>query len=133
MLDHIFLTVNDTERSIAFYEKVLPILGINQRLDYDGRDGPPGHPDLKGFGAKDRMFFWLRRGTAMPDAVHVGLVADSQTMVDDAHAAALAAGAVQIHPPGPQLHYDPRYYSAQVRDPDGYSLEFVYKSWQHER
>ena len=37
----------------------------------------------------------------------------------------------EIHAPGPQLHYDPRYYAAQVRDPDGYSLEFVYKSWQH--
>jgi catechol 2,3-dioxygenase-like lactoylglutathione lyase family enzyme len=48
-----------------------------------------------------------------------------------AYAAALAAGAPEIHPPGPQLHYDPRYYAAQARDPDGYSLEFVYKSWQH--
>jgi hypothetical protein len=72
-------------------------------LDYDGRDGPPGHPDLKGFGAKDRMFFWLRAGKAFPDAVHVGFVADSQAMVDAAHAAALGAGAREIHPPGPQV------------------------------
>lgn len=132
MLDHIFLTVSDTDRSIAFYERVLPILGIDQRLDYDGKNGSPGHPDLKGFGAKGRMFFWLRQGEAAPGAVHVGLVADSEAMVDAAHAAALSAGASQIHPPGPQLHYDPRYYAAQVRDPDGYSIEFVYKSWQHE-
>lgn len=53
-------------------------------------------------------------------------------MVDEAHVTALAAGATQIHPPGPQLHYDPRYYAAQVRDPDDYNLKFVYKSWQHE-
>lgn len=132
MLDHIFLTVDDTDRSIAFYERVLPVLGITARGDYDGKDGPPGHPDLKGFGAKGRMFFWLRQGVAAPGAVHVGLVADSEAMVDKAHAAAMAAGASQIHPPGPQLHYDPRYYAAQVRDPDGYSLEFVFKSWQHE-
>jgi len=132
MLDHIFLTVSDTSRSIAFYEKVLPVLGITQRLDYDGADGPPGHPDLKGFGAQGRMFFWLRQGTAAPGAVHVGLVADNRAMVDEAYAAALWAGATQIHPPGTQLHYDPRYYAAQVHDLDGYSLEFVYKSWQHE-
>jgi catechol 2,3-dioxygenase-like lactoylglutathione lyase family enzyme len=132
MLDHIFLTVSDTDRSIAFYERVLPVLGITARGDYDGKDGPPGHPDLKGFGAKGRMFFWLRQGVVAPGAVHVGLVATSEAMVDDAHAAAMAAGASQIHPPGPQLHYDPRYYAAQVRDPDGYSLEFVFKSWQHE-
>jgi hypothetical protein len=31
-------------------------LGITARLDYDGKDGPPGHPDLKGFGANGRMF-----------------------------------------------------------------------------
>ena len=132
MLDHIFLTVSDTDRSIAFYERVLPVLGITARGDYDGKDGPPGHPDLKGFGAKGRMFFWLRQGVVAAGAVHVGLVADSKAMVDEAHAAAMAAGASQIHPPGPQLHYDPRYYAAQVRDPDGYSLEFVFKSWQHE-
>jgi catechol 2,3-dioxygenase-like lactoylglutathione lyase family enzyme len=132
MLDHIFLTVSDTDRSIAFYERVLPVLGITARGDYDGKDGPPGHPDLKGFGAKGRMFFWLRQGVAAPGAVHVGLVADSEAMVDEAHAAAMAAGASQVHPPGSQLHYDPRYYAAQVRDPDGYSLEFVFKSWQHE-
>ncbi|ATX65560.1 VOC family protein [Roseinatronobacter bogoriensis] len=133
MLDHIFLTVGDTARSIAFYERVLPILGIATRHDYDGAEGPTGHPDLKGFGANGRVFFWLRQGTAAPGAVHVGFVADSEAMVNAAHAQALAAGATEIHAPGPQLHYDPRYYAAQVRDPDGHSLEFVFKSWQHGR
>lgn len=131
MIDHIFLTVKDTDRSVAFYEKVLPVLGITNRLDYDGKDGPMGHPDLKGFGAKGRMSFWLRQGVAAPSAVHIGFIADSEDMVNAAFAEALAAGATEIHVPGPQLHYDPRYYAAQVRDLDGYSLEFVYKSWQH--
>ena len=66
MLDHIFLTVGDIELSIAFYSATLQPLGITQRLDYDGKDGPPGHPDLKGFGARGRMFFWLRAGQASP-------------------------------------------------------------------
>lgn len=131
MLDHIFLTVSDLKRSVAFYETVLPLLGITVRHDYDGEDGPEGHPDLKGFGAKGRIFFWLRQGQPAPGAVHVGFVAHSVAEVDAAHAAALRAGAPEIHPPGPQLHYDPRYYAAQIRDPDGYSIEFVYKSWQH--
>lgn len=131
MLDHIFLTVSDIDRSIAFYERVLPILGITARHDYDGSQGPAGHPDLKGFGAKGRIFFWLRQGTAAPGAVHVGFVADSEAIVQATHAAALVAGATEMRAPAPQLHYDPRYYAAQVRDPDGYSLEFVFKSWQH--
>jgi catechol 2,3-dioxygenase-like lactoylglutathione lyase family enzyme len=131
MLDHIFLSVCHTTRSAAFYTAALAPLGITDRLDYGGHQGPPGHPDLKGFGANGRVFFWLKQGTAAPGAAHVGFAANSEAMVNAAHAAALAAGATEIHPPGPQLHYDPRYFAAQVRDPDGYSLEFVYKSWQH--
>lgn len=131
MLDHIILTASDLGRSIAFYTAALAPLEITQRVDYAGKDGPPGHPDLKGFGIDGRLILWLESGTPAPGAVHVGFVAKSERAVQAAHAAALAAGAVEIHPPGPQRHYDPRYYAAQVKDPDGYTLEFVYKSWQH--
>ncbi|CAK8737431.1 hypothetical protein SODG_001154 [Sodalis praecaptivus] len=44
MLDHIFITVSDIPRSIAFYAKVLPLLGITRRHDYDGIDGPQTTP-----------------------------------------------------------------------------------------
>jgi catechol 2,3-dioxygenase-like lactoylglutathione lyase family enzyme len=131
MLDHIFISVADLDRSTAFYTQALSALGITARLDYDGKNGPPGHPDLKGFGANGRMFFWLRQGAADARAVHVGFVADSREAVDAAYAAAIAAGATDNGLPGARLHYDPRYYAANVLDPDGYSLEFVYKSWQH--
>lgn len=131
MLDHVFLSVSDIARSVAFYEKALAPLGIAHVIDYDGRQGPAGHPDLTGFGANGRVFFWLRLGTVEGRAAHIGFIADGRDAVDAAFAAAIAAAATEIHPPGPQLHYDPRYYAAQVRDPDGYSLEFVYKEWQH--
>ena len=131
MLDHIFLSVSDIERSIRFYEAALMPLDITARLDYDGKDGPLGHPDLKGFGANGRMFFWLRKGDVDSRAVHVGFVASSKAQVEAAYAAALAHGAVDNGAPGARLHYDPNYYAANVLDPDGYSLEFVYKNWQH--
>lgn len=135
MLDHIFLTVSNLARSVAFYEAVLPRLGITARLDYDGINGPPDHPDLKGFGAHGRVFFWLRAGKPHPEAVHVDFVAQAAAEVDEAYGAAMAAGATDHvaagGAPGARLHYDPRYYAANVLDPDGYSLEFVYKSWQH--
>lgn len=133
MLDHIFLSVSDIPRSIRFYDAALSKLGITARLDYDGKDGPPGHPDLKGFGANGRVFFWLREGVVEGRAVHVGFVASSQAEVDAAYAAAMDQGAVDKGAPGARLHYDPDYYAANVLDPDGYSLEFVYKKWQHAR
>lgn len=132
MLDHIFLTVSDITRSVAFYITALAPLGIGHQHDYDGRDGPPGHPDLKGFGANGRVFFWLHEGQADRRAVHVGFVGSSTSQVDAAYAAAMGAGAADKGAPGARLHYDSRYYAANVLDPDGYSLEFVYKSWQHE-
>ena len=131
MLDHIFLSVSNIARSVRFYEAALEPLGISARLDYDGKDGPPGHPDLKGFGANGRMFFWLREGAVQGQAVHVGFIAQSKADVGAAYAAAMAQGAIDNGPPGARLHYDPNYYAANVLDPDGYSLEFVYKNWQH--
>jgi len=131
MLDHVFLSVSDLDRSIAFYTAALAPLGITDRLDYDGSQGPIGHPDLKGFGSNSRTFFWLRLGQPEGQTTHIGFVADSTSDVDAAYAAAMAAGATDNGAPGARLHYDPRYYAANVLDPDGYSLEFVYKSWQH--
>ncbi|MHA6768947.1 VOC family protein [Sphingobium ummariense] len=136
MLDHVFISVADLDRSIAFYTQALTPLGITDRVDYDGKDGPTGHPDLKGFGCKGRVFFWLRQGIVEGRAAHVGFVAESREQVDAAYAAAIAAGANVatgggMGAPGARLHYDPRYYAANVLDPDGYSLEFVFKSWQH--
>lgn len=53
MLDHIFLSVSDVQRSVAFYTAALAPLGITHSHDYSGKDGPPGHPDLKGLGRTD--------------------------------------------------------------------------------
>jgi catechol 2,3-dioxygenase-like lactoylglutathione lyase family enzyme len=131
MLDHVFLTVSDVGRSISFYEAALAPLGIVHAVDYDGKDGPEGHPDLKGFGRDGRVFFWLRQGRTDGSAAHIGFVARSEAEVDAFHAAAMAAGATDNGTPSARLYYDPRYYAANVLDPDGYSLEAVYKSWQH--
>lgn len=131
MLDHIFMSVRDLDRSIHFYEQALAPLGIRHVIDYDGENGPAGHPDLKGFGRDGRVYFWLRQGSSDAKAVHVGFVAMSEAEVNAFYAAAVAAGATDNGPPGARMYYDPRYYAANILDPDGYSIEAVYKSWQH--
>jgi catechol 2,3-dioxygenase-like lactoylglutathione lyase family enzyme len=130
MLDHVFFSVSDLDRSIAFYTAALAPLGITQRHDFDGKDGPPGHPDLKGFGVAGRLGFWLRLGVVEGRSAHVGFLARSHAEVDAAYLAAMAAGATDNGAPAARLHYDPRYYAANILDPDGYSVEFVHKSWQ---
>ena len=55
MIDHVFLTVSDIDRSVTFYEKALSPLGLAHVVDFDGSTGPEGHPDLKGFG-RDGQF-----------------------------------------------------------------------------
>jgi catechol 2,3-dioxygenase-like lactoylglutathione lyase family enzyme len=131
LLDHVFITVKDLDRSIAFYETALKPLGIVHAVDYNGKDGPQGHPDLKGFGRDGRVFFWLRKGNADARAAHIGFVAKGEDQVNRFYDAAMGAGATDNGKPGTRLYYDPRYYAANVFDPDGYSLEAVYKSWQH--
>lgn len=39
LLDHVFITVKDLDRAIAFYETALKPLGIEHALDYDGKNG----------------------------------------------------------------------------------------------
>lgn len=131
MLDHVFISVSDINRSIKFYEAALAPLGIHHVIDYDGSDGPEGHPDLKGFGCNGRVFFWLREGVVEGRSAHIGFVAKSNDEVNAFYKAAMAAGAIDNGKPEARLYYDPRYYAANVFDPDGYSLEAVYKNWQH--
>ena len=131
MIDHVILAVRQLDRSVAFYQAALAPLGIRERADFSGRDGPAGHPDLKGFGTDGRFVLWLRKGAPERPTVRVGFVAASRAEVDAAYAAAMGAGAKDDGAPSVRRYYDPRYYAANVLDPDGYSLEFVYKSWQH--
>lgn len=131
MLDHIILPVADLERASAFYNAVLGTLGGGHFLDFAGKDGPPGHPDLKGFGRDGRGFVWLKQGRPCHDGLHIGFVAKSEAEVNAFHKAALASGGRDGGAPGPRAYYHPRYYAANLFDPDGYSLEIVYKDWQH--
>jgi catechol 2,3-dioxygenase-like lactoylglutathione lyase family enzyme len=103
LLDHVILTVKDLDRSIAFYETTLDPLGIVHAIDFDGKDGPEGHPDLKGFGRDGRVFFWLRQGDADAKAAHIGFVAKSEAKVNAFYEAAMAAGAIDNGKPGARL------------------------------
>lgn len=135
LIDAVFLAVRDVPRSVAFYKKALLPMGIIHVLDYDGKSAPFDHPNLYGFGRDGRIFFWLKQGT--PGGTHVGFAAKSETEVNSCYEAAISDGATSNDsmggPPGPRTWYDSQgaYYAANVLDPNGYSLEFTYKKFQH--
>lgn len=125
MLDHVILTVSNFESSVAFYTKALKPLGIDFVMDFEGRDG---HPDLKGFGNGNSIFFWLKEGNPEPTAIHVGFIAKDNAEVDAFYKAAIAAGANTKEAPRVFPEYYPGYYSTWILDPDGHDIEVTHKS-----
>jgi catechol 2,3-dioxygenase-like lactoylglutathione lyase family enzyme len=122
-VDHLSFGVADLARSAAFYDAALSALGY-VRLAQNARSvcyGPPGHTG-------EAPFAIIAHGpeARAPGAgFHLSFVAPDRAAVDAFHAAALAHGGTDEGPPGVRLHYDPGYYAAFVRDPDGHRLEAV--------
>jgi catechol 2,3-dioxygenase-like lactoylglutathione lyase family enzyme len=116
MLDHVKLFVSDVDRSRAFYERALQPLGYRVLLE-------PA-PGVVGMG-RDFPNFWLAKAEGSPTTAHVAIRADSRSVVDEFHEAALAAGGTDNGAPGLRPQYHPTYYGAFVHDPDGNNVEAV--------
>jgi catechol 2,3-dioxygenase-like lactoylglutathione lyase family enzyme len=117
MLDHVGLNVSDLAASRAFYERALEPLGYAFGMQ---------HGDQIGFIAPDQYpHFWIGRRDPVGGSVHLCFRATGREAVDAFHAAALAAGGRDNGGPGIRAHYDERYYSAYVFDPDGNNVEAV--------
>lgn len=128
MFSHIILGARDLDRQAAFYDAVLPHLGLVRReVEDDG--GPagalwtaPGH---------DWPQFWIQlpfdNQPATPgNGVQVSFLAGSSAAVAAAWKAALQAGGASEGAPGLRLDYAPDYYGAYARDPEGNKLCFLH-------
>jgi catechol 2,3-dioxygenase-like lactoylglutathione lyase family enzyme len=115
MLDHISLRVTNLARARKFYEAALKPLGYSAIMEFPGAVGLgfEGKPDL-----------WITE-SASTTPTHIAFVARSRKVVDEFHAAALAAGGKDNGPPGLRKEYHPNYYGAFVYDPDGHNIEAV--------
>ncbi len=123
VFDHVSLGVADLDRAASFYDACLAPLGyvrlwrVARAVGY----GPEGY-------AAEAPFALVDGGAdarAPGRGAHVAFVAPSREAVDAFHAAALATGGTDEGPPGIRENYDPGYYAAFVRDPDGHRLEAV--------
>jgi catechol 2,3-dioxygenase-like lactoylglutathione lyase family enzyme len=127
MIHHLSLGTNDLERARAFYNPVFAVLTLrllredDKSLDYgigavlisletplDGKPATPGN------------------------GVHVAFMAEDPAMVDQFYGVALEHGGKDDGAPGVRPEYNPHYYGAFVRDPDGNKIEAVTHSARHD-
>ena len=140
MIDHVYISVTDIEKSLAFYLGALKPLGWREIGNYDATGGPASVPDLYGLG--DRTYvartgvgssLWLRQRMPGETGLYLGIVCDSNEAVDAAYAAAISSGGIDQGEPADRTYFAPGYYAANVADFDGNRLEFVHKAWNAPR
>jgi catechol 2,3-dioxygenase-like lactoylglutathione lyase family enzyme len=123
MIDHIGLSVSDYRKSRDFYVNALGAIGYRLLAEFPA--SVTGSTDVAGFGQPPKPDFWIHVGTPNKPPVHVAFRVDARALVDEFHAAALAAGGKDNGGPGPRPHYHENYYGAFVLDPDGHNVEAV--------
>lgn len=126
---HVDLVCRDLERSLAFYASVLGPLGLVEPVTFLGERGEQIHylrfpargsiglRQASGPGAEQEFELYA------PGFHHVAFHVDRRDDVDDAHAAAVAAGATVLHAPRLFPQYRDDYYATFFLDPDGFRLE----------
>ncbi|AGT08912.1 VOC family protein [Paracoccus aminophilus] len=140
MIDHVYISVTDIEKSLAFYAEALKPLGWSLFGKYDSASGPADVPDLHGLrdsaygsGTEIGCSIWLRQRQPGETGLYLGIVCDSNEAVDQAYAAALKAGGTDEGKPADRTYFAPGYYAANIADFDGNRLEFVHKAWNPKR
>lgn len=136
MIDHVYISVTDIEKSLGFYLAALEPLGWREFGKYDGASGPDSVPDLFGLGDATYVSgtgvgssIWLRQRKPGETGLYLGIVCGNNEAVDAAYAAAINAGGIDEGAPADRLYFSAGYYAANVADFDGNRLEFVHKAW----
>ena len=126
-LDHVTLTVADLDAAVLLFDALLTPLGLNRLVDYeDPEDEDEAGVEAVGYGTEaDTAVLWLVTGSEPTTNAHLAFIAPTRTSVDDAYAAALAAGALTRAAPRPWQIYRPGRYTAMVVDSGGNVIEIV--------
>jgi RimJ/RimL family protein N-acetyltransferase/catechol 2,3-dioxygenase-like lactoylglutathione lyase family enzyme len=127
-LDHVDLTVNDLEASVAFYTAALGRLGFRRAphasyVAFANRHLAIG---LRAAGDASRGVGFARTRVGLH---HLALRAPDRTAVDDFHRFLVAAGITVLDPPAEYPQYGAGYYAVFFADPDGMKLELVHWPW----
>ncbi len=131
MFTYICLGSRDLPRSALFYDAVMATLGLQRCRTGTEAD----FEDWYGWGTyqnegKTELALWLcspfdGQAPTPGNGTMVALQAGSWAQVNAFHAAALSHGGSCEGAPGLRLQYNPDFYAAYVRDPDGNKLAAV--------
>ena len=122
-LNYVMIGSNDVVRSRAYFDAVLPLLGVDVTMDFM----PHGFCYQMRNGGRLWVTAPHNKEAATPgNGNMVGLLCASEAEVHAAHKAALANGGTNEGEPGPRPQYSHDFYGAYVRDPDGNKMSFVY-------
>ena len=131
MFAYLCLGTNDLERAIRFYDPVMAALGHRRCVvqDEDGWEGWAGWGLYEDKGARERAL-WVcppfdKRAATAGNGSMIALQARSWQQVDGFHAAALRFGGSSEGAPALRPPYQPDFYAAYIRDPDGHKLAAV--------
>ncbi|MCB1388134.1 MAG: VOC family protein [Rhodobacteraceae bacterium] len=125
MLLYATVGTDDIGRATRFYDATMAVLGQpRQHLDTEGWAAYGGDYDT-GFG------LWLcppfdGRPASGGNGTMLAFRADSAAQVRDWHAAGMASGGRDEGAPGTRDYYEPGFYVAYLRDPDGNKLACVF-------
>jgi catechol 2,3-dioxygenase-like lactoylglutathione lyase family enzyme len=131
MLSYVYLGTNDLDRARKFYDAALGALGMQRCVTNDpGWDAVSAGWGLYEEDGARELAVWVGtpfdgRPAAVGNGVMVAFSARSWNAVNEFHAAALAHGGISEGAPGLRVHYNPDFYAAYVRDPDGNKLAAV--------
>lgn len=118
MFNDLTFGTNDIARAERFYSAVFAVLGHQRLPDNDG---------WIGWGQEEGFSLWLcppfnKASATAGNGTMLTFKAKDAAQVRAFHEAGLANGGTDEGAPGVRAYYDPQFYVAYLRDPDGNKL-----------
>jgi catechol 2,3-dioxygenase-like lactoylglutathione lyase family enzyme len=119
LADRPILHVSNFPLSRNFYTAQLAPLGYALTMEFPALS-------MAAFGIAGASDLWIK-GDGVEQKIRAAFSAAKKAMVDDFYNAAIALDATIAEMPGPRPERGTGYYAAAVFDPDGYTIEAVFR------
>lgn len=122
-IHHICLSIKDLEASLLFYDRVMPLMGWNERRSKKSTAYSNGAYEIYLEKSKESDKPFYRYGIGLQ---HIAFNAPSRDAVDHLYQSLQEINAAVTGPPKEYPQYHEHYYAVFFKDPSGIQLEFCY-------